>query len=440
MRVARLLAAKDLRMLTRSRVMLGLLVGYPLLLALLLGTLLLNGATGAKIALVNLDQKHGAIEFGNKRFTIDEYRKNAEASGVKIDETTLPEAKKALDDGQVAGILVIPNGFIGTLQSGLSPAELKFYTGNNALGDVITQRVRGVIYSVDLQISRALVKNNSDYLKTLVKGGHVEVAGKRYKVLGLNPAKGQLRKVKQDVTTQRSEDRLDKVIDFASDTDVALGIANDALKATAAPVRLRHESTHGKSPKLTARAMSFALAVSIAFICVVLIAASLAGERDEHVLGRMVRGIATPVQIITGKLALGMVLAVGFSAGLFAVFAVLAPQAWTRLPLLLLMVLVVGATCSSLGALLATLTRDARTATLVAILVVLPMMPIALLGSLTSAHAVAQLAPLSPAQDLFNAVLFDDSPWAAIARDGAILLAQLAVFGGASLRLVRRLA
>jgi ABC-type multidrug transport system permease subunit len=166
----------------------------------------------------------------------------------------------------------------------------------------------------------------------------------------------------------------------------------------------------------------------------------VAGERDEHVLGRLIRGIASPVQVIAGKLALGVVLAVGFSVGLFVVFAVLAPQAWTRLPLLLACVVLAGATCSALGALLATLTRDARTATLVGILVVLPLAPLALLGSMPTAHAVSQLAPLAPAQHLFNAVLFDASPWGSMAGDAGVLLVQLVVFGFVSLRLVRRLA
>src|SRR5690606_30302921 len=122
-------------------------------------------------------------------------------------------------------------------------------------------------------------------------------------------------------------ERLERAIEFAQDASTAIGLADRALQATAAPIRLAVERTPGKSPLLTAQAMGFALAVSIAFVCIVLVSTSLASERDEAVLGRLLQGLASGWQVVVGKLLLGAVVAMVFSSALFVVFAVLAPQA-----------------------------------------------------------------------------------------------------------------
>jgi hypothetical protein len=443
MRVPLLLARKDLRMLARTRGLLLLLLLYPLVMAVIIGGVLLQQGP-PRIAFVNEDLSGDSVEIGDSEFSIETYVKQAERNGVDVVEMEREEAERALDDGQVAGVLVIPQGTVATLQTQLSGAELDFLVGDNPLGSVVSQRMRGVIYNINLRISEALIETNREYLETLVSGGEVVVNGDEFDLYGLAPIEDDLREAREELEAADADEelieRLDRAIEFADDAGTAIGLADKALEATAAPVRLDVERAEGKSPLLTAQALGFALAVSIAFVCVVLVGASLAAERDEGVLGRLLRGMARPWQVLAGKLLLGVLLGVLFCSGLFAVFAVLEPQAWTRLPLLLGAVAVSSLACSAIGALIAVLARDARTATLVGILLVLPLAPLALVGTTGVVAFAENLLPIAPSRELFNAVLFETDPWSEVARRGAQLLAIAAVPGIAAARMLRRLA
>jgi hypothetical protein len=438
-----LLARKDVRMLARTRGLLLLLVLYPLVVAAIVGGVLLNQGPPT-IAFVNEDLSGDVVDIGGREFSVSEYVKRAEDNGVNVQEMTREEAERALDDGQVAGVLIIPPGTVATLRTQLSGARLEFLIGDSPLGSVVAQRMRGVIYNINLNISDALVDANREYLDKLVTGGEVVVDGQDFDLYGLAPIEDDLRDALEELEDIDADpelvERLERAIEFAEDAGAAISLADNALEATAAPVRLDVERAEGKSPLLTAQAMGFALAVSIAFVCVVLVGASLAAERDEAVLGRLLRGLATSWQVITGKLLLGALLAVLFSSGLFVAFAVLESQAWTRLPMLLGAVVLASLACSSIGALIAVLVRDARTATLVGILLILPLAPLALVGTDGPLDWVQNALPVSPSRDLFNAVLFDADPWPTIRERGIQLLAIAAVPSIIATRLLRRLA
>jgi hypothetical protein len=438
-----LLARKDVRMLARTRGLLALLVLYPLVVALIVGGVLLDQGP-PRIAFVNEDLTGDAVKIGHDAFAISDYVHQAEKNGVDVVTMERDEAEHALDEGQVAGVLVIPQGTIAKLNTQLSGADLEFVVGDSPLGSVVAQRMKGVIYNINLKISEALIDANREYLDKLVSGGEVEVEGEDFDLYGLAPIQADLEEARDELQDADADEdlieRLERAIDFAHDAGSAIGLADRALEATAAPVRIKVQRTQGKSPLLTAQALGFALAVSIAFVCVVLVGASLAAEKDDAVLGRLLRGLARPWQVMAGKLLLGSLLAVVFCAGLFVVFGVLEPQAWARLPLLLGAVVVSSLACSAIGAFIAVLVRDARTATLVGILLVLPLAPLALVGTDGLVGAIEGLLPVAPSRELFNAVLFDTHPWGAIRSEGLQLLAIAAVPAVAATRLLRRLA
>jgi ABC-type Na+ efflux pump permease subunit len=439
-----LLARKDARMLARTRGLLVLLVLYPLAVAAIVGGVLLQQGP-PKVAFVNEDLSGSVVHIGDREFSVNEYVQRAEKNGVDVVKTSREDAEHALAEGQVAGILVVPQGTVAKLETQLSGADLEFIIGDNQLGSVVAQLMRGVIYNINLSISDALIDSNRGYLDTLVTGGKVDVNGDEFDLYGLGPIEDDLREARAELRGRADAnadliDRLDRAIEFADDAGKAIGLADNALEAAAAPVRLDVQRTKGKSPLLTAQAMGFALAVSIAFVCVVLVGASLAAEKDEAVLGRLLRGLASGWQVIVGKLLLGALLAVAFSAGLFAAFAILAPQAWTRLPLLLGAVVLASLACSAIGALIAVLVRDARTATLVGILLILPLAPLALVGIDGPLSWIEGMLPVAPSRDLFNSVLFDQDPWDTVLRRGAQLLGIALVPGVIATRLLRRLA
>ncbi|MCW2925394.1 MAG: hypothetical protein JWM98_2798 [Thermoleophilia bacterium] len=438
-----LLARKDVRMLARTRGLVVLLVLYPLIVAAIVGGVLLQQGP-PKVAFVNEDLTGDTVAIGDKEFAIADYVQQAEDNGVDVVRLSRKEADRALSEGQVAGVIIVPQGTVAKLSTQLSGAKLEFEIGDNPLGSVVAQRMRGVVYKINLSISDALIDANRGYLDKLVTGGEVSVAGDDFDLYGLAPIQEDLKEARGELEAAHADpdllDRIDRAIEFAHDAGSAISLADNALEATAAPVRLDVQRTKGKSPLLTAQAMGFALAVLIAFVCVVLVGASLAGEKDEAVLGRLLRGLAAGWEVVAGKLIFGALLAVLISSCLFAVFAVLAPQAWARLPLLLGAVVLSSIACSAIGAFIAVLVRDARTATLVGILLVLPLAPLALVGLHGPLAWVEGALPVAPSRELFNAVLFDSSPWHEVLRRGGQLLLIALIPGIAATRMLRRLA
>jgi len=435
-----LLARKDLRSLVRSPWAVLLLIAYLLAMTGLLGWMF-TSQPEPRIALVNEDKTGDSVKIGSERFGIETYREQAERSGVTIVESERDEALRALDQGQVAGVLLIPNGAIAKLRTQLSPTTLKLYTGNHALGRTTLQRVRGVVYRINLQISEALIETNAAYLKTLVTGGEVEVSGETYELAGLDPIKKDLEDVLNrlgDDATEEDEEALQTAIEFAEDASIALELADNALEATAAPIRLEHEDAEGKGPLLTATALSYGLAILVAFFASVIVAASLAAERDERVLGRLLRGIVRPWHVIGSKLVFGSVAAFVVAATITIPVALFADQAWSRLPLLIPCILLAGLASAGLGSLLAVLTRNAGAATLATILVIMPLVLLSLVPGET-ALLLSRGGPIAPAQNLFNSVLFELHP----VRESLGPLLQLALFtvvtAGLSARLLRRL-
>lgn len=443
MRAPWLLLRSDLRMLARTRALTVLLVAYPLVIALVVGGILLHQGP-PRIAFVNEDLTGNEVEIGDQKFSLDEYVERAEKEGVDVVRLDREEADRALADGQVAGVLVVPGGTMARLRTQLSGVPIEFHTGEGALGNVVAQRMRGVVYQINLRISRALIKTNAEYLQTLVDGGRVTVNDDSYDLYGLDPVAEDLKDAQKELEEIEDIDpelleRIERAVEFADDAGSAIGLADNALEATAAPIRLKVEQPKGTSPILTAQAMAFALAALVSFVCIVLVGASLASEREDAVLSRLLRGITNPLQIIAGKLLFGAVLACIVSLGLFAAFAAFEPQAWARLPLLLGCVIVSAFACGGIGALIAVLVRDARTATLVGILIVLPLVPLMLVGIDGPAAWVLAAFPLDASRTLFNAVLFEHDPWHEVGQRSAQLLAIAVVTGGIAARLLRRL-
>ena len=83
----------------------------------------------------------------------------------------------------------------------------------------------------------------------------------------------------------------DRVLDFVHVARLALYETGAAMRATANPIELEQVPEHGRTWALSAQVQSYALAVTIAFLALLLAASALASERDENVIGRLARGL-----------------------------------------------------------------------------------------------------------------------------------------------------
>src|SRR6185436_14521842 len=167
---------------------------------------------------------------------------------------------------------------------------------------------------------------------------------------------------------------------FVRQVDGAVGQVGEFLRATANPVELSTTAQTGRTWVLSAQVQAYALALALAFIAVILGAAALTAEREEHTIGRLARGLVGLGSLVVEKIVfvaivgtvVALALAIGFGL-VVEVGGVSGGQPWARLPLLLPGLVLASAAFGALGVLVGALARDSGTAMLLALLVGLPV-------------------------------------------------------------------
>jgi ABC-2 type transport system permease protein len=305
----------------------------------------------------------------------------------------------------------------------------------------VKQQIQALVYSLNRQLQRAFIRTNLGYVDALKHGATISFLGRDIHVLGLERSAKLLERLPPS-------DERDRVLGFVHDARLALVQTDAAMRATANPIELVQVSEHGRTWILSAQVQSYALAVTIAFLTLLLAASALASERDENVIGRLARGLVGFGELVWAKIALAATVALALGAGIALVFGIVIQAAgieggepWERLPLLFAGIALAGASLGSLGALIGGLAREARTASLVALLVVLPIVFLGLVPKevVPAAAWISEAFPFSHAAKLFSAALFDESPWTRVLREALWLVGLGAVYGLLARLAARRL-
>jgi ABC-2 type transport system permease protein len=439
-RRAALVLRKDLRVLVRSPLLLGVLIAYPLLVAGLVGLVAGYGSSKPRVALVDEDHLPQVVAVGGHRFriqdAIDEVGKNVHL--VRMDPV---DARHALATGRVVATLTIPPGFLADLESGLHSPSLVYQVARGGISSRVTQQVQALVYGLNRQLQTAYVKTDLKYVQLIVTGGRAEFGGRTYDVLGLAKMEKLLR-------TLPPGPRRDRIAEFARIAGVALTQTGSLLGATANPIGLERAHEDSRSSLLSAQVQSYALALTITFLALLLAAGAIASERDENAIGRLRRGLISMGELVSAKVALAAVVALALGLAIATVFGVIVEaggvaggEPWQRLPLLAAGLVVAGAALGALGALLGALARETRTASLVAVLVVMPIVFLGLVPRevVPVAGWLSDGLPFVHAVRYFSASLYDASPWGAVVRELLWLAGLGLVFGGLARLATRRL-
>ena len=425
-----LILHKDLRVLRRSPLLLGVLLAYPLVIAGLVGLVAGYASSKPRVALVDLEHLPPTVVVGGQTFdvqrTIDQVSRNVRL--VRLSQT---EAERELANGKVVAVLTVPRGFVSDLVGMVRSPVLTVELAPGGLRPRLEQQVQALVYSLNRQLQRAYVGTNIQYVRLILHGGTGSFLGRKFQLLGLDGSQRVLSKLPPDP-------RVDQLRDFVGDARLALAQTDDALRATANPIQLRRVNDKGRSWLLGAQVQAYALAVTLTFLALVLAAGALAAERDENVIGRLVRGLVRRRELIAAKVALaalvggalGLTVALVFGA-IVEVGGVEGGEPWDRLPLVAVGLLLAGGAIGAVGTLVGALAREARAASLVAVLVVLPVVFLGLVPReiVPAAGWVSDALPFAHAVRFFSAALYDVSPWGAVLREALWLLGLGAAFG-----------
>jgi ABC-type transport system involved in multi-copper enzyme maturation permease subunit len=432
----RLLLRKDLTVLRRSPLLLGALLAYPIVIALLVG--LVAGYANAKprVAFVDEEGIPATVEVGGKTFHFQTVVDDV-AQQVTLVKLSSQEAARELDNGKVVATITVPDGFLDELGSSTVTPNLILRTTSGGLSARVTQQVQALVYQLNRKLQAGFIAADLAYVKLIEHGGNFG----KYNVLGLQRMDAELNALPQN-------ERVQRIRDFVRVARLALAQTGAALDATANPIGLVQPKEKGRTWVLSAQVQSYGIALTVTFLALLLAAGATAAERDEGTIGRLRRGLLSLGQLVWAKVALAAAVGVVLGAAIAVVFGIVVDAAgvrggepWQRIPLLLVGVVLAAGVVGAAGVLLGALAREARTASLLAVLIVLPVVFLGLVprGALSAAYWISRFLPFAHAVRWLDAALYATSPWRTLGIETLWLLGIGAVLWLLARRAVRTL-
>ena len=436
-----MLLRKDLTVLRRSPALLGALLAYPIVIALLVGLVAGYASSKPRVAFVDEDDVPPVVEVAGHSFhvqtIIDEVARN-----VTLVRMPAAEAARELSSGKVVATITVPPGFVGALETTAQSPSLVLRTGTGAIAPRVTEQVQALVYQLNRKLQNVFISANLRFVTLLLHGGSGSFLGRPFTVLGLE-------RTQRLLATMPQSKRVRAIEDFVHDARVGLAQTGAALAATAHPIELRQPKANGRSWVLSAQVQAYGIALTVTFLALLLAAGAAAAERDEGTIGRLRRGLVPLGRLVAAKIGLAAVVGLALGAAIAVIFGIVVEadgvtggEPWVRLPLLFVGVALAASVVGAAGTALGAAAREARTASLLAVLVVLPVVFLGLVprGAFAPAWWLSEFLPFSHAVRWFSGALYDASPWRAVGVETLWLLGIGAVLAVLARLAVRRLA
>lgn len=446
----RWLVVKDLRILRRSPLLVGLLVLYPVVVSLLLGLALSGGPQKPKVAIVNeLEPGAASFSLGSRSVDPTAYARRLYEVVDPVQAATREEALRLVREGRVDGALIVPGDVAERLEQAIAlgggPAptlEVAYSTSDPLRARVVEALIDSRLAQANRALSDELVRMSSSYLGILLRGGDFQLLGRSFDVLGLERTVALARSLRERLpagSPARADlQRIERFAQLAVDN---LDLSDDVLGVIGQPIEVQRTRIGGASSPLEDFAIAVAVALSLCSICVLLAAGLLALEREEGTLARLTRGLVSPLRLLGAKIVLAAACGAAAAMIMLLVLAPLVDLDAGRLPRWAAALAAGALAFSALGVALGALAREVRAASLLAILLVLPISLLALVPEGATGGAVAAaidgvgaVFPFDPALRALDAAVNGTSGLGAAVAHAALLSVAYLVVARLALR------
>lgn len=385
----RWLLVKDLQILRRSPLLVGLLVIYPIAIALMIGFALSSPPGKPKVAFyTQVPPGKGRLRFGNQEINISRYAKELFQSIQPIKVHSRAAAIAKVRDGEALGALIIPADITSQIQSLVttgvgSPAVQLILNSNDPIErEFVQQAIATRLAEVEQVVSKQVLRFATSDLQRVLDGGTINFLGHVYQLLGLRNSRTLLKGVISTLPP-RSPLRvaLAQVYSFANLAIGGLGFASPVLSSIGQPLTVQQTQLQGKTTPTQTYAVAIAVVVSLMFVTLLMAAGMLAVERSEHAYPRLVRGLVTPTAVLIEKVALAAGCAALLALAMAACTSAFVHLDWSRFELWVVALAFGGVAFGALGVAIGALAREVSGASLFAFLVSLPVAFVALVPS-----------------------------------------------------------
>lgn len=437
---------KDLLILRRSRVLVAVLVVYPVVIALLIGLALSRSPGKPKVAIVDLAPPGATVELGGSKVEVGRYYSQLFSEVQPIKVKTRAQAVKKVRSGEAIAAVVIPANIAAKLSSVLSQGQLEVIYNGDALQQSLAQsKIQAAVAQANLEISLQIRKLASRGISLLLQGGDLSQLGINQKrLLGLEQLPKVLSGIIARVPGGRDRQELQRIRELADFAAGNLNLSRNVLATIGQPVQVRSALVHGRRTPLDTFAVVVAVSISLMFVCVLLAAGGIALEREDNTLARLIRdppgaggsggSLITREGLVTEKLLLAGACSLLLAFAMLAGIGAFVTLDWSRIGLWLLALAAGALAFGALGVAIGALAREVRAASLLAFLLALPLAFLALVpagavapGIYDVIRVVSVVFPFKAALQALDAAVNGAEP--AIAGSLAHLLALTLLFG-----------
>jgi ABC-2 type transport system permease protein len=447
----RRLLAKDLRILSRSPLLVALLVLYPIVIAALVGYAVTSGPSKPRVAVLNeIPESQRTIELGGQSVDVTKEAAPLFESIERVDVDDRDEAERRVKEGDVLAAVIVPSTITDSLEAaaqgtgGSARVEVLYNAEDPAKRRYVENTIKARVQEANAALAERFALAGSGYIKVLASGGRLTIASVPIDVLGLGPAERILRDVRDALPRRAPERReLDRVIEFANLGAENLGYADTLLGAIGTPLEVESEVIKGGTP-LGAFAAAVAAAVTLMFVTLLLASGALALEREENASGRLLRGLVSHAELVSEKVLLAAICSAPVALLLLFGLSLPADLPWSRFPLWLAALAFGALAFGALGVAMGAVAKEVRAASLLAFMAALPIAVLGLIPSGAVGNALYDFIELLSALFPFRPTL--DALESALGRSGGIAgpLIHLAVltlvYGYAARSALRKLA
>src|SRR5215212_6496149 len=445
----RWLFVKDLQIMRRSPLLTAILVIYPIVIAVLIGFALSRGPAKPQVAFFNEIPEGTPLVIGGRQLDITGARGELCSRIDCIDVSSEDQARQMVESGDVLAALILPKDFITDLESlaSLTPSQPTVRVLVNeedpVKANLVDDRISALINQANLRLSKKVTRLAANYLTLLLRGGHLSLLGQTLDILGLQHTQEILEAIQPELPKDSPfAGALQRVITFARLARQNLDLANPLLTSIAHPIDVEKEVVSGSPPSLDAFAISVAATVTLMFATVLLVAGSLALEREENAFARLTRGLVGKWALLAEKIALGIALSIAVTLLMLAGLSPFVHIDWSRFALILAAIVAGGAAFAAFGAAIGGAAKEVRASSLLAFMISLPIAFISLVESGTVSpglfdviKVVRAIFPFGAALDAMSAALDAGGPALGLPiLHLAILAAAYAVLARIALR------
>jgi ABC-2 type transport system permease protein len=419
----RWLLLKDLQILRRSPLQAVLLVAYPILIAILVGFAVSRGPEKPRVALLNEVPADSRVSVGGQQLPAAGVggRICRRVECVKVDNRD--QAVKKVENGEALAALILPADLVNkinslsTLAPGTPKVEVLVNESDPVKAKLVNERITTLLAEANLAIAKRIAAEGGHYLDLLIKGGELPVLGQSVQILGLTATAQILEALEPALPRGGLRISLRQVTDFANQARENLDIAGPLIERLAQPIQVEKVAVGGSSPPLEIFAIAVAATLTLAFVTVLLVAGSLALEREENAFLRLTRGLVSSEALIAEKILLGVAVGLVVTLLMLGGLEIFVPLEWSRFGLWLIAILFGGAALAAAGAALGAAAREVRSVSLLAFMLTLPIAFLSLVpsgavgsGTFDLVRVITALFPFKPALQAMTAALDASGP------------------------------